>query len=166
MALAWRPQGQIGRFDLWDVTSGRELINLPVLGQGLNPFLVFSRDDSSLRVWDMSQRYHWRASRLEENGSPISDRDWHIEQLSMARRTDRNLDEIAVSNQFAEQVSFDPIDEIGTRSENWQRQRGRVRYQAGDLQGAYDDFQEVYRRIVPDLKSAQGMVADSTQITG
>ena len=144
---------------IWDTTSGRELINLPVLSRGLNPFVVFSRDDSLVQVWDMDQHFHWKASRIDESSEKISDKGWHYEQLTMARRANRNLDLLAVPNRFAEEFHLTRLMELDPFGD-WQQQRGRVRYQAGDVQGSYDDFLCVYQRKVPDFKSTKTLVSN------
>lgn len=144
---------------LWDTTSGRELINLPILSQGMNPLIVFSKDDTSVQVWDMSHHFHWKASHLDDSRDRVADRDWHNEQLLMARRANRKLELLAVPNRFAEEFHLTRLMELDPLG-NWRQQRGKVRCQMGDLQGSYDDFLAVYQRQVPDLKTTQAFVSD------
>jgi tetratricopeptide (TPR) repeat protein len=71
----------------------------------------------------------------------------------------RNLQAVAVPNRFAQHFHLTRLMELQPKGK-WQRMRGTVRHQLGDIQGSYDDFLAVYKNLVPDLEAAKGLISE------
>ena len=138
---------------VWDVTSGQELISVPMHSQGLLARILFTPDDRSIRVWDLDSQYHLTADSEENKLLPMTDRDWHIWQLAIAQKTDRKFEKQCLPDRFAEEVHLTQLLELDPLGD-WQKQRGIARLEAGKFDMAYADFLEIYNKLVPsDLYS-------------